>query len=203
MNVSVYTRDTGAEGMRTPVFIDIEASGFGSGSYPIEVGVVLEDGLSWEALIRPVEEWRHWDPKAAALHRLDRASLRDRGLHVAQVARRLNELLAGKTVYSDAWGNDMAWIALLFEKADLYQNFRIESLASLLTEPWQRDWHGTKQQVLKSLGRTPHRAAVDARVLRETYLRLQTKHVVFDTRALTYPLHSTKRPGLMAKPSRG
>ena len=28
----------------TPIVIDVEASGFGKGSYPIEVGVVLPDG---------------------------------------------------------------------------------------------------------------------------------------------------------------
>ncbi len=36
-----------------PTVIDVEASGFGAGSYPIEVGVAFPDGRSWCCLIRP------------------------------------------------------------------------------------------------------------------------------------------------------
>lgn len=202
MNVSVYTRGSGSSRLRTPVFIDVEASGFGGGSYPIEVGVTLEDGLSWEALICPAPEWNHWDSKAAALHRLERSSLEMRGMPIKEVAHHLNRLLAGKTVYSDAWGNDMAWIALLYDQADLHQAFRIESLAGLLTEKLQRDWHPAKQEVINALGSTPHRAGVDARILRETYIKLQSKHAMFDTRSLTYPLSKFARADVSAKPSR-
>ena len=35
-----------------PAVLDIEASGFGVGSYPIEVGFVLPDGQSYCSLLR-------------------------------------------------------------------------------------------------------------------------------------------------------
>jgi len=50
--------------------LDVEASGFGAGSYPIEVGYVFGDGRSYCTLIRPVSSWTHWDAKAKARNRL-------------------------------------------------------------------------------------------------------------------------------------
>ena len=46
------------------------------------------------------------------------------------VAEKLNTLLAGKTVYSDAWGQDFAWSAL-FEEAEMHMEFKIEALSGL------------------------------------------------------------------------
>ena len=39
--------------------IDLEASGFGSSSYPIEVGIVLPNGQTYCSLIVPEPDWRH------------------------------------------------------------------------------------------------------------------------------------------------
>jgi hypothetical protein len=39
--------------MNVPAILDVEASGFGRGSYPVEVGYVLEDGVSQCMLVRP------------------------------------------------------------------------------------------------------------------------------------------------------
>jgi hypothetical protein len=47
-----------------PAIIDLEASGFGKGSYPIEVGFVLPEGAMYCTLIQPAPHWRHWDDKA-------------------------------------------------------------------------------------------------------------------------------------------
>lgn len=38
---------------KTPNNIDVEASGFGGESYPIEVGVALDDDTKYCALIQP------------------------------------------------------------------------------------------------------------------------------------------------------
>ena len=48
----------------TPLIIDVEASGFGGASYPIEIGVALDDGHKYCALILPEPEWTHWDAAA-------------------------------------------------------------------------------------------------------------------------------------------
>src|SRR5262249_19417571 len=95
-----------------PDVIDIEASGFGAGSYPIEVGLVTAEGERFCTLVRPASHWNHWDPKAASLHGISRQSLIEFGRPVAEVARALNEKLSGRTAYSDAWGYDFTWLAL-------------------------------------------------------------------------------------------
>ena len=102
-----------------PVIIDLEASGFGRGSYPIEVGVALEDGRTRCFLIHPTPEWTHWDKEAEAMHGISRELLLSHGQPVRQVAEQLNELLLYKIVYSDAWGHDQSWLALLFDAAGL------------------------------------------------------------------------------------
>jgi len=48
-----------------PAVLDIEASGFGRDSYPVEIGYVLPDGQTWCTLIRPAPAWTHWDATAA------------------------------------------------------------------------------------------------------------------------------------------
>lgn len=87
-----------------PTVIDIEASGFGRGSYPIEIGFVLPDGRGDCMLIRPIAAWRHWDPAAEALHHISRDLLRRHGQPVGDVVERLERQLHGRTVYSDGWG---------------------------------------------------------------------------------------------------
>ena len=51
-----------------PAVLDVEASGFGRESYPIEVGYVLSGGQTYCSLIRPLPEWTHWDPQAERVH---------------------------------------------------------------------------------------------------------------------------------------
>jgi hypothetical protein len=98
-----------------PAFLDIEASGFGRDSYPIEIGFVLPDGDAWCTLVRPEPDWTHWDPAAEALHGISRSLALRHGRPAVDVARELNRRLGGLTVYSDGWAHDYAWLALLFE----------------------------------------------------------------------------------------
>lgn len=156
-----------------PAIIDFEASSLGRGSYPIEVGYVLADGRGGCMLIRPEAEWSGWDPAAERLHGISREQLLRNGRGVAEVARRLNRSLAGITLYSDAWGNDQSWLALLFECAGIPAHFRLESLRSLLSEAQAQIWHGTRQLVAAELALERHRASSDARVLQQTYLRVR------------------------------
>lgn len=155
-----------------PVVIDVEASGFGPGSYPIEIGVVLESGDPYCRLLRPQTDWTHWDESAAAVHGVTRDILITHGRPADEVARDLNEMLWGKTVYSDAWSYDMTWVGLLFEVVGRPQTFRIESLRSLLTEQQADRWADQRREVVKELGLSRHRASADARILQITYQRV-------------------------------
>jgi hypothetical protein len=154
-----------------PAVIDVEASGFGAGSYPIEVGMVLANGRSHCYLIRPAPTWTHWDPEAEAVHGIRRDILESRGAAVAEVARTLNQILRGQTVYSDAWGHDRSWLARLFEEAEVSQHFRLESLRSLLTDSQLERWQGTRERVIREVGQMRHRASVDALIVQQTFLR--------------------------------
>lgn len=156
---------------RVPAVLDVEASGFGAGSYPIEVGVVLPSGKSHCFLIRPVDHWSHWDPQAEAVHGITREVLAARGVEIEEVARNLNEILCGQTVFSDAWGHDRSWLALLYDEAGLSQHFRLESLRALLTDQQLERWQGMRERVIREIGEARHRASVDALIVQQTYVR--------------------------------
>ena len=155
-----------------PAFIDIEASGFGRHSYPIEVGIVLPDRESHCYIIRPPANWSYWDPEAEAVHGIPRSLLLEKGLPPVEVAVSLNRLLSGQTVYSDAWGHDLSWLGKLFDVGEQPQLFRLEGLRYLLSEAQAALWHPTKARVLEELRLHRHRASSDARVLQETFRRV-------------------------------
>jgi hypothetical protein len=158
--------------MRAPDVIDIEASGFGKGSYPIEVGFVLPDGRSECMLIRPVASWTHWDASAESVHGITRETLEQHGKPVGEVAQQLNRSLRGLTVYSDAWSHDFTWLAVLYEEADMVPSFRLEHLVTLMTDYDADHWNAVRAEVERDLQLNRHRASSDARVLQGTWLRL-------------------------------
>lgn len=155
--------------MDMPFIIDLEASGFGRGSYPIEVGFARPDGSIAARLIRPEPEWTHWSSEAEQVHGITRDQLQTEGYPVSEVAHWLNEELQGETVYSDSWGFDSSWLALLFHEAGCLQRFRIDTLNKLLSEQQLANWGRIKQQVLDELKLMRHRAADDAYMLQRTY----------------------------------
>lgn len=153
--------------MQTPphCVIDIEATGFGRHSHPIEIGFVREDGLAWCSLIKPAMDWQHWDEGAAQVHGITRASLLQHGRPVTEVAQRLNRHLAGRTVYCDAWAHDYPWLALLFAAADLVPAFRLESVKTLLDDAGLAHLDTERQRAFAAMGIRRHRASGDAKAL--------------------------------------
>ncbi|MFT5693139.1 MAG: hypothetical protein ACI92E_002475 [Oceanicoccus sp.] len=164
--------------MVRPLIIDIEASGFGVGSYPIEVGVALGNGETRCMIIRRESDWVHWDDGAESLHGISRDDLNRHGKMVEEVATALNKWLQGQVVYSDAWGNDSSWLALLFEYANVTQRFKLDSLRSLLDESQVENWHKTKEQVAEASKFQRHRASNDALILQQTYCKTAEKSVI-------------------------
>jgi hypothetical protein len=152
--------------------LDIEASGFGRGSYPIEVGIARADGSTCAFLVQPLTEWVHWDPKAELLHGISRGRLQREGCPLRQVARWLNDELGEIGIaYSDSWGYDNTWLSLLFHHAGMMPAFRLEALRILLTERQQELWSHTKETLIEEVGIHRHRAGDDARLLQLTYQR--------------------------------
>lgn len=156
-----------------PAMLDIEASGFGRDSYPVEVGFVLPDGRSWCTLIRPRPEWTHWDPAAEKVHRISRATAVAHGRDVADVARQLNERLRGQTLYCDGWAHDFTWLAALFEAAGQTPRFKLDNLRALLSDREAASWAVLKQQVATEMRMPRHRASADAKLLQLTLMRLR------------------------------
>jgi hypothetical protein len=148
-----------------PCVIDIEASGFGRHSYPIEVGYVLPDGRAVCMLVRPAAGWTHWDDGAALVHGITRAALQAHGRCAPDVATRLNAELAGHTVYCDGWAHDYTWLAALYEEAGMQPAFKLESVHALLGEEPLSRLDAARRDALAALGLTRHRASNDARAL--------------------------------------
>lgn len=159
-----------------PPIIDVEASGFGAASYPIEVGVALPDGRSYCSLIRPLPQWTHWDESAEQVHRVSRDTLVKHGRAPEEVADQINALLAGQTVYCDAWYHDLTWLSRLFEATGRIQAFRLDDIRCLLNEAQADHWHLTKTRIQEDLGLKRHRASNDARILRATLERVRQDH---------------------------
>lgn len=151
--------------MQLPAILDIEASGFGRGSYPLEVGFITSEGALFCGLIRPEPDWLHWDPGAEALHGISRELLARHGKPASWMAQQINQRLAGQTVYCDGWGNDYAWLARLYDAAEMQPRFKLDDLRGLLSEDEALRWHSVTQAVRARQRLTRHRASSDARVL--------------------------------------
>lgn len=167
------TTPPGATVPGLPTILDIEASGFGPGSYPIEVGFVTGDGKAWCSLVRPEADWRHWDDKAAAMHGITREHVEQHGRGVEEIAALLNERLQGQTVYSDAWAHDYTWLNRIYESAGRSPSFKLDNLRALLDDQQAAHWHEVKSTLMGALGSQRHRASADARLLQQTYLAVQ------------------------------
>jgi hypothetical protein len=156
--------------------LDIEASGFGRHSYPIEVGYVRDDGQAWCTLIRPLPEWTHWDDTAERMHGISRDALLLHGRAPGTVARALNQGLGGRTVYCDGWAHDYTWLGALFEAAGFPPSFKLESVQRLLDDRHLPALDPALQRLRASGLQQRHRASSDARVLQQALdVVLQTR----------------------------
>ncbi|MFT4654907.1 MAG: hypothetical protein ACJA0G_001621 [Kangiellaceae bacterium] len=153
-----------------PSIIDIEASGFGTSSYPIEVGIIRGDGQRYCKLIRPFNDWVFWDNQAQKIHGISRELLRSNGESGVQVCLELNAFLGHGNVFSDGWVVDSPWLKTLFARAQVKMVFQISALEMILKETQIDIWDTTKQQVISSLGIERHRASNDALIVQQTYI---------------------------------
>ena len=170
---------------RVPAILDIEASGFGHGSYPLEIGVALSDRTVHSFLIAPHADWTHWREDAAALHGLTREQLLAEGESPRTVAYALNELLEGQVVYSDGWGVDSGWLSLLYYYAGIAQAYRLETLARILSHEQMVLWDSAHDRIWAGQEHRRHRAGFDASQLQaifvDTYdhIQQQRRHQQF------------------------
>lgn len=156
-----------------PTIIDVEASGFGSLSYPIEVGVINQSSKRFCNLIKPQNDWTHWDTEAELLHGISRELLAKNGLPVELVCHQLNQFLMGQVVYSDGWVVDVTWLIKLFHAANVRMQFHVSSLEMILNETQMSLWHSTKDRVFQKMQEQRHRASSDAALIQNTFVATQ------------------------------
>lgn len=154
-----------------PTILDIEASGFGSESYPIEIGIARYDGARFCRLIKPFASWTHWDDEAQHLHGISRQHLVEFGLSGVEVCHQLNSFMSGQTAYSDGWVVDSPWLNKLYAAAGVAMTFRLSALEYILKEKQMNQWHTVKRIVTRELPEKRHRASVDAEIIQQTYMR--------------------------------
>jgi len=161
--------------MTQPIVIDIEASGFGRGSYPIEIGFYMPDGSAYCALIQPEAGWTHWDESAEAVHGITREVLLAKGRPAVEICLELNRRLRGERLYCDAWAYDYVWLSKLYDAVDLVPTFTLRDIRELLEDCEMTLWHITRASVELRLQLRRHRASGDARVLFETLLEARKR----------------------------
>ena len=158
------------EDLELPCIIDVEASGFGPDSYPIEIGLALDDGGKFCTLILPSPLWTHWDISAEKVHRIPRDILEEYGKPRDWVVAELNRILDGKTVYTDGWVVDKPWLIKLFDECRVVPSFETSSLEMILSEKQMDVWHETKDRILEDGHHNRHRASFDAWVVQQTWM---------------------------------
>jgi len=152
-------------------FLDIEASGLGPSSFPLEVGWAFLDGPSGSRLIKPASGWNYpdRDPLADELHGITWQQIDTEGLAAWEVAAALEQLLGGgrSTVFSDAPQMGGFWLDRLFEQFSAERSFQLVdfTLALRRTFPLTPAADDADRGVLRH-----HRAEADALLLRQLWL---------------------------------
>lgn len=162
--------------------IDIEASGFGHDSYPIEVGVITYSDKRYCSLIKPFSDWEYWDEEAEKVHGISRSNLHSNGSEAQEVCFSLNDLLKNTTVYSDAWVHDSLWLSRLFYRARIRQNFILSPIESAVNEAQLEIWDDVKVDAARILGLQRHRASADALLIQKTFeeTRKRVNHMLLN-----------------------
>jgi hypothetical protein len=111
-----------SRGNEVPDFYDCEASCLGD--LLIEVGWAFVDMSTGDIrseghLVRPPSHWdmqRVWDQDAEKLHGFSLGQLRAHGRPPLVIARRMNEVLADRELFSDGPADDERWLRIIFDE---------------------------------------------------------------------------------------
>ena len=158
-----------------PVFYDCEASCIGG--LPIEIGWAFIDTSTGEIqseshLVKPPLHWDMqpvWDPDAEKLHGISLKELLAHGRPPFEVARRMNEVLAGRELFSDGPADDERWLRIIFDEAGLDPTFTIRRtradvlIAQLATKlGWDSASYEAAKAIADRISPRTHRAEADA-----------------------------------------
>jgi hypothetical protein len=160
-----------------PVFYDCEATCIGG--LPIEVGWAFTDPSTGEIqseshLVKPPLHWEMqpvWEPDAEKLHGISLKHLLADGRPPFEIARRMNEVLAGRELFSDAPADDERWLRIIFEEAGPDPAFTIRRthadvlIAQLAVKlGWDSASYEAAKAEANRISPRTHRAEADARL---------------------------------------
>ncbi|WP_462146392.1 exonuclease domain-containing protein [Pseudoalteromonas gelatinilytica] len=154
------------------VMLDVEASGLGHSSYPVEVAFASSTGRQASYLIQPTSYWLahgEWDENAERLHGLSQQTLLFTGSCIANVAQQLNKYLCGKLVLCNDLAFDGFWLSQLFKAANTSVTFHLMDLSALFDFWGEQKKKVFKEEYGKTLNTNEHRALPDAKRFVETY----------------------------------
>ncbi|MFW5453394.1 hypothetical protein [Thioalkalivibrio sulfidiphilus] len=117
-----------------PCFLDFEASSLSGDSYPIQVAWSDARGHIECHLIRPEADWTDWDEHSEEAHGLERERVISEGVEAEEICRRMNAVLGGQTVLTDALSMDRFWLLRLFEAGNRMPSFRLADITPLLQQ---------------------------------------------------------------------
>jgi len=168
-----------------PVFYDCEATCIGG--LPIEIGWafvvdVTGDIKSESHLVKPPGHWDLapvWDPDAERLHKISRDRLVAQGRPPFEIARPMNQALAGRELFSDGPVDDKRWLRIVFDEAGLdpaftIRRFRADLLIKQLAAElgWDDAGYETAKAEAARVAPRMHRAEADARHLAMLWLMI-------------------------------
>jgi hypothetical protein len=163
-----------------PVFYDCEASCMDG--LPIEIGWAFVDPTTGEIrsesyLVKPPAHRDLkpvWDPDAEQLHGIPMRQLMTHGRSPIEIAWRMNDVLAGRALFSDSPVDDERWLQMIFDEAGLRPAFAIQKLnakALIAGQAAKLEWDSSGLEAAKAeadhLAPRAHRAEPDTRHLAE------------------------------------
>lgn len=158
--------------MKMLPIIDLEASGLKRNSFPIEVGIFLpEENYSDSWLIKPTEQWiseRQWDTESEEIHGISLDHLNENGLNGLDVCNKLNSILRGTVIFSDAPDFDSMWINILFNEWNTERLFDIRSIFEAdikIRNVTYKEVRDLKKKIAKEHNLKQHRASDDAFII--------------------------------------
>ncbi|MFK4132110.1 hypothetical protein ACI2KR_07405 [Pseudomonas luteola] len=119
------------------ITLDIESSGLGDESYPIQFGVTYLDKAQGKLVtikedIKPAEGWDYWDSEAEEfIHFISRERL-EGGKSCRDACLILNKHLGDNEVIVDSVADDEFWLNKLFEEAGIQRTFYITNIEKYL-----------------------------------------------------------------------
>lgn len=155
------------------VMLDVEASGLGHSSYPVEVALASSTGAHANFLIKPTTDWLEqgeWDKNAEKLHGLSQQQLLQHGDNIVSIAQQLNKYLCGKLVLCNDLTFDGFWLTQLFKAANTSVTFYLIDLSALFDYWGEEKARLYKEEYSKMLNTNEHRALPDAKRFVGAYL---------------------------------